>query len=342
MATKAKPGRVRIAGSSCLVTGGAGFIGSHLVEALCRAGAREVRVVDNLANGKWDNLEPVADEPGLVVYEESVLDWPVMAAACQGADVVFHLACLGVRHSLHAPFENHQVNAEGTLVTLEAARQARVKRFIYVSTSEIYGTAQYAPMDEGHPPQPMTVYGASKLAGECYARAYHRTHGFPAVMVRPFNNYGPRSHYEGDAGEVIPRFVTRALAGLPPVIFGDGTQTRDFIFVTDTARALIAIAEGERCLGETVNVGSGAEVTVNELAETVLRAVGRNDLRVCYDVARPGDVLRLCADTKKLGSLVTFAPQVSFADGLGRLVAWFRQHPEAAAGAQPVRNWEAA
>ena len=187
-----------------LVTGGAGFIGSHLVTVLLEGGAREVRVLDNFATGRHANLDHLRNDPRLCIHEGSVLDDAAAAHSCAGVDVVFHLACLGVRHSLHAPLENHRVNAEGTLIMLEAARHAEVGRFVHVSSSEVYGTARYTPMDEEHPTCPTTVYGAGKLAGESYARAYFATYSFPTVVVRPFNNFGPRSHFEGDSGEVIP------------------------------------------------------------------------------------------------------------------------------------------
>src|SRR5205807_8697625 len=149
-----------------------------------------------------------------------------------------HLACLGVRHSIHSPLENHEVNATASQHLLEEAKKADVRRLVYVSSSEVYGTARWAPMTEEHPTFPMTVYGASKLTGECYTRAYHRTYAFPTVVVRPFNTYGPHCHHEGDSGEVIPKFMLRCMAGRSLVIFGDGTQTRDFTYVSDTARGI--------------------------------------------------------------------------------------------------------
>ena len=175
--------------------------------------------------------------------------------AAKDIGVIFHLACLGVRHSLHNPLENHQVNALGTLNVLEAARAAKVQRFVYVSTSEVYGRATDFPIRETTATWPLTVYGGSKLAGEHYARAYFECFGLPAVCVRPFNNYGPRSHFEGDTGEVIPRFMLRALSGLPPVIFGDGSHTRDFLFVRDCVETLAKIAECDALVGGVVNLG---------------------------------------------------------------------------------------
>ncbi len=232
-------------GRSVVVTGGAGFIGSSLVRTLADAGA-SVTVVDNLVNGTRENLADVLG-PRCNLSVADVRDRAAMTVALTGADVVFHLACLGVRHSIHAPVENHDVNASGTLTLLEAARSAGVGRFVYVSSSEVYGTARYAPMPEDHPTEPLTVYGGSKLAGERYTHAYFRTYGMETVVVRPFNAFGPRCHHEGDSGEVIPKFMLRCLAGLPMVVFGDGTQTRDFTFVTDTARGHHARRHHRRC-----------------------------------------------------------------------------------------------
>jgi UDP-glucose 4-epimerase len=207
-----------------LITGGAGFIGSELIRQLAARGDRVV-AVDNLVNGRRENLEGlIPDRVELVVADIRDRDW--MAELMRGVDLVFHLACLGVRHSIHAPDENHEVNATATLGLLEAARAAGAGRFIYVSSSEVYGTARRVPMTEDHPTFPMTVYGASKLAGECYTRAFYETYGYPTVVVRPFNAFGPRCHHEGDCGEVIPRFLLRCLAGRPMIVFGDGTQTR--------------------------------------------------------------------------------------------------------------------
>ena len=207
--------------SIVLVTGGAGFIGSELVRQLADRGER-VLIVDNLVNGARGNVEEVlSDRVRLLVADIRALDR--FERELTDVRVVYHLACLGVRHSIHSPLENHDVNATATLTLLAACRAAGVPRFVYVSSSEVYGTAKRVPMSEDHPAFPCTVYGASKLAGECFARAYHRTYGYPTVVVRPFNTYGPRSHHEGDSGEVIPKFMLRCLAGLPMVVFGDGT-----------------------------------------------------------------------------------------------------------------------
>jgi UDP-glucose 4-epimerase len=319
-------------GTRVLVTGGAGFIGSHLVDELVRRGAASVTVVDDLVNGRRENLahhtaDGAADDVRVRLVAEDIRSEAALALV-DDADVVFHLACLGVRHSLHDPRENHEVNATATLELLERARAAGVRRFVHVSSSEVFGTAQYAPMDEKHPTWPETVYGGSKLAGEAYARAAYRTHGMPVVVVRPFNTFGPRSHFEGDSGEVLPRTIVRALCGLPGFVYGDGEQTRDFLHVSDTARALAEIAECDAAVGRTVNVGSGAEVTINELVTTVARLAGRPDLEPVRLEARPGDVRRLLVDNTLVRELTGFEPRTGFEQGVADLVDWFRSRPE--------------
>ena len=324
-----------------IVTGGAGFIGSELVRQLAESGAR-IAVVDNLVNGTRENL---AGLPGdrVTLLEHDIRDVAAYATLLRETEVVYHLACLGVRHSVHSPIENHDVNATATLRLLEASRAAAVPKFVYVSSSEVYGTACWAPMSEDHPTSPSTVYGGSKLAGEAYTRAFHRTYAYPTVVVRPFNTYGPRSHHEGDSGEVIPKFLLRCLAGKPMVIFGDGTQTRDFTFVADSARGIILAGTLAVAVGRTINLGSGSEVTINDLARAVARTAGRPDTDIVHDEGRPGDVLRLCADMSQARALLGYEVRVPLADGLTQLLEWYRVRgvsPEELLRTEVVRNWD--
>lgn len=322
-----------------LVTGGAGFIGSELVRQLLARGDRVV-VVDNFVNGTRANL-PLDDR--LRVVEADIRDLPALAPWLAGTSTVYHLACLGVRHSVHAPVENHHVNATGTLGLLQASRAAGVSKFVYVSSSEVYGTARWVPMTEDHPTFPCTVYGGSKLAGESYTRAFHKTYGYATVVVRPFNTYGPRSHHEGDSGEVIPKFLLRSLAGRPLVIFGDGTQTRDFTYVSDSARGILLAGDHPAAVGRTINLGYGAETTIAELARVVAQAAGRPGAPVEHVEGRPGDVLRLYADMTQARELLGYQPAVGLEDGLARLLAWYREQggdPRTLLEAEVVRNWE--
>jgi UDP-glucose 4-epimerase len=324
-----------------LVTGGAGFIGSELVRQLAALGHRVV-VVDNLVNGRRENLDGILGADFELIVGD-IRDRGLISSVVADADVVFHLACLGVRHSIHSPVENHEVNASGTLALLNAARDASVKRFVYVSSSEVYGTAQTVPITEEHPTQPMTVYGASKLAGESYTRAFHKTYKFPTVVVRPFNSYGPRSHHEGDSGEVIPKFLLRCMAGKPMVIFGDGTQTRDFTYVGDTARGILSAGFSDACIGETINLGGGKEISILELASTIATLFGRTDAEIIHTDPRPGDVLRLISDNAKARNLLAVEPEVTFADGLARLRDWYLGQPltpHEMLQQEVERNWE--
>src|SRR5262249_43376215 len=248
------------------------------------------------STGKEQNLATARAHGNVEFIRGDIRDRKLIADLVRDTDVVFHLACRGVRHSIGNPIESHQVNAEGTLNLLEEARQARIERFVHISSSEVYGTARIAPMDENHPTFPETVYGGAKLAGEAYARAYHQTYGLPTVVVRPFNNFGPRSHHEGDCGEVIPRFLVWALNGRPPIVFGDGSQTRDFIFVEETAHWLCRVAECDALVGQTLNLGSGKETSVNELAQIVYEEAGAVGLEPDFQPPRPGDVQRHLAD----------------------------------------------
>ena len=324
-----------------LVTGGAGFIGSELVRQLAGRDF-SVTVVDNLVNGRRENLQEILGK-NVELAVTDIRDQAAINSLLRGADLVFHLACLGVRHSIHSPVENHEVNASATLRLLKSARDAGIQRFVYVSSSEVYGTAKTAPITEDHPTLPMTVYGASKLAGESYTRAFWETYRYPTVVVRPFNAYGPRCHHEGDSGEVIPKFMLRCLAGRPMVIFGDGTQTRDFTFVEDTAAGILAAGISSGSIGQTINLGSGKEIQINDLANTMVKILGTGMARVEHVEGRPGDVLRLLADSSKAKKLLGFEPKIALADGLTRLRDWYLslgKSPEQLLEEEVVRNWE--
>lgn len=309
-----------------LVTGGAGFIGSHLVDQLIKEGCH-VRVIDNLVNGRIENISHLSKNDKFEFFRGSVTDPFDVTQAMKDIDVVFHLACLGVRHSIKHPFESHRVNAEGSLLTLQAASMSKVSKFVHCSSSEVYGTATYVPMPETHPTHPCTVYGAGKLVGEAYARAYHKTYNLDTVIIRPFNTYGERSHHEGDAGEVIPKAIVRALNENPILVFGDGSQTRDFTYVEDTARGLIAAAKCDDVIGHTLNIGSNFEISIKDLSEKILKATGNPVSGIEYVKNRPGDVLRLYADSTEFCKKTGWKPMITFDEGLEKTLQWFRSRP---------------
>lgn len=329
-------------GKNILVTGGSGFIGSHLVDTLIAEGHRVV-VVDNLINGKRENNREVANHPNFIFHEVDILEGDEMKNLMRGIDVVYHLACLGVRHSIHSPFENHLVNAEGSLNVLEAARANEVKKFFYISTSEIYGDIKSFPIDESGVPLPKTVYGSSKLAGENYAYSYWKCYGLDVTITRIFNNYGPRAHYEGDAGEIIPRSIVNIMYGQRPIIFGDGSVTRDFFYVKDTARALCQLLQTENITGEIINIGTGTEITMKDLAQTLLEMMGKaQELPIDFHPDRPADVPRLWVNPAKFERITGFKAGYTFEQGLQETIPYYRELMQEKNLLQEivVNNWE--
>ncbi len=323
-----------------LVTGGAGFIGSHLTDKLISLG-HNVSVLDNLVNGKEENLEEARKNNSFKFIKGDILDKRTCDTALKGMDIVYHLACLGVRHSLHSPFENHRVNAEGTLNVLEAAHKHKVKRFFYISTSEIYGDIKQFPIDENGVPLPKTVYGSSKLAGENYAYSYNKCFGMDVTVLRIFNNYGPRAHYEGDAGEIIPRSIVNLLYGKAPIVFGDGSVTRDFFYVKDTAAALAQLLDQTGITGEIINIGTGEEITMKNLLEELI-SVMKSPLKIEYLEDRPADVPRLWVNPAKFKKITGFNSAYSFAEGLKETVQFYTElkNKKDLLSEIKIKNWE--
>jgi UDP-glucose 4-epimerase len=235
------------------------------------------------------------------------------------------------------------VNATGTLLVLDEARRKRVARFLYCSSSEVYGNCGGEWLaEETSMCAPTTIYGAAKLAGEYYTQVYQRTYGLPVTIVRPFNSYGPRAHYRGDLAEVIPRFVIRALNGQPPVIFGSGSNGRDFTYVTDTVRGIKLAAEREAAIGRKINIGFGSMITIERIADLICAFCGHSDLKPVYAEPRPGDVHVLQADNRLARELLGFSPEVDVQVGLKRYIDWFRMchsKPDSVFEAAS-RNWK--
>jgi UDP-glucose 4-epimerase len=328
---------LELRGERVVVTGGAGFIGSHVVDRLVEMGADTV-VVDDLSVGTRENLRR-AEGNGARFVLGDVRDGELLEHELKSAAAVIHMACDNLRASLSRPFHTHEANAGGTLVTALAAVRAGVRRFAYVSSCEAYGSGRTLPMTEDHPLEPTTVYGASKAAGELYAQACMRTYGIEAVVIRPFNSYGPREHASGTSAEVIPKFATRILAGRPPVIFGDGSQTRDFTWVEETAEGIVRAAASDALVGEAVNIAYGRPVAIRELARLLLALLDAEHLVWEVDEARPGDVLRHHADTTRAREALGFEASVPIEEGLARYVEWVRATSAEPVAPQAVRNW---
>lgn len=330
---------MELTGRRIAVTGGAGFIGSHVVDRLTEANA-EVIAIDDLSVGSEANLE-AAMASGARLVVGSILDRELLDEELTDVDMVIHMACDNLRASLVDPLRTHEINARGTLVTALSAIDAGVERFVYVSSSEAYGSAVSRPMGEDHPLLPTTVYGASKAAGELNSQGCMRTYGLPVTVVRPFNAYGPREHSSGTSAEVIPKFVSRLINGKAPVVFGDGTQARDFTWVEETAAGIVAAASADALVGQAVNIGSGQATTILELAEMLLELFERPTDEVIFESARPGDVSHHHADVTKAGEACGFEATVALREGLSRYVEWVRasEHPETVGDADVVRNW---
>ena len=325
--------RPSLHGKSVLVTGGAGFIGSHLVDRLLAESPSRVTVVDNLFLGREENLAPARERfGGLQLYREDATDSEALARiiATEQVEVVFNLAVIPLPASLLRPQWSIEQNVALATVPCELLREERFATLIHFSSSEAYGSASYVPMDEAHPSVPSTPYAASKIAADHVVLSYVHTYGLDAGILRPFNNFGPRQNAGTYAG-IIPIVVQRALAGEPVTIFGDGEQTRDFVFVRDTVEAAVGSYCEPRTRGRIMNVASGREVSVNELVRELLELLG-SDVNVEHIAPRLGDVRRHAGDIGLARELIGFEPRTSLHDGLAATVAWYLAGVQVAGG----------
>jgi UDP-glucose 4-epimerase len=298
-----------------LVTGGAGFIGSHLAESLLAAGHR-VRVLDNLSTGKIANLSSC---PDVELIEGDIRDRAAVGGAVEGVDAIFHLAAVAsVAASVDDPVGTHQANFLGTLNLIEAARRGSVRRFLYAGSAAVYGDTAALPVREDATLKPMSPYAADKLAGEHYLGFYARAHGLDWTGFRFFNIYGPRQDPSSPYSGVISIFVQRALARAPVTIYGDGAQTRDFVYVGDLVEVLMRSMSEPGCSGQVLNVGRGVECSLLEMLESLERLAGARIERR-HEPRRVGDIRRSCADVSRLQQLLGYLPQTSMDVGLSRL-----------------------
>jgi len=306
---------------TALVTGGAGFIGSHLVEALLADGCR-VTVLDDLSSGNERNL-PVSSGR-LRFVRGDIRDRSAVADAMDGCEAVFHLAAVvSVPKTTQDPIGSAEVNEIGSLNVLEAARGAGVQRFVFASSSAVYGDDLRLPKREDMEPKPLTPYAVQKLAVEYHARVYSDLYGLPAASLRFFNVFGPRQDPSSPYSGVISVFMTRALSGEAPVINGDGRQSRDFVFVGDVVRALIGAATSPCAPGRVFNVGTGRSVTINQLWE-VVAALSGSTAEPVHGPPRPGDVPQSVSAIDAARADLGFKPRVSFEKGLEMTMAWYR------------------
>lgn len=304
-----------------LVTGGAGFIGSHLVEALVQRGD-QVRVLDNFSSGPRANLRHlVPDFRSLVVIEGDVRDADAVQMAMHEVDYVLHEAALvSVPQSMVDPQTAHAVNVTGTLNVLMAAREANVKRVVLASSCAVYGDNDDLPLRETSVTKPMSPYAASKLMGEVYGQLFYRAYGLPTTCLRYFNVYGPRQNPDGDYAAVIPKFAQRMKAGQPPIIYGDGSQTRDFVHVSDIVRANLLACNRDEAIGQIFNVASGCATSLLDLVEALNRLRAAR-LEPIFEPARAGDIRDSVGSSERIAAALGFKIETPLAIGLTQLAA---------------------
>ena len=305
-----------------LVTGGAGFIGSNLVEALVANGDR-VRVLDNFLTGKAENIEPFRSR--IEVIEGDIADLETCQRAVDGVDYILHKGALpSVPKSISLPIDSNRTNVSGIVNMLVAARDAKVKRFVFAGSSSAYGDTPTLPKHEEMPVRPKSPYAIQKVAGEMYCQTFHQIFGLETVVLRYFNIFGPRQDPTSFYSAVIPKFITACLRNEAPTIFGDGETSRDFTFIDNVVQAnLKACTADSACAGQVMNVACGGRVTLTELANVVREKLGRGQPPT-YGPERAGDVKHSLAAIEKAERLIDYRPVVTFPEGIARTVEWYR------------------
>jgi NAD dependent epimerase/dehydratase len=314
-------------GMRVLVTGAGGFIGSHLTERLVQVGAHPVAFLRYNSSGSRGWLEQSNHVKDIEFILGDIRDVDTVRQAVQKAEIVFHLAALiGIPYSYHAPVSYVQTNVEGSVNVLKAALDTGVKLFIHTSTSEVYGTAKYVPIDENHPLQGQSPYSASKIGGDKLAEAFHLAFNLPLITIRPFNTYGPRQ----SARAIIPTIITQALTQ-PSIRLGSLDPLRDLTYVEDTVEAFVQAAQHKEAIGEVINIGSGNETSVDSLVKTILEITGKK-IPVEYDEQRvrpqASEVMRLCADVRKAQQLLGWQSKTDLKEGLAKTIDWLQKNLE--------------
>jgi len=308
-----------------LVTGGAGFIGSHLVEKLLDLGYKVV-VLDNLYSGNMDNLSFLRKKhiDNFTFIRGDIRNYSDCIKACSEVDIVFHQAALrSVPESVENPQQYNEVNIKGTLNLLKAAKECKVKKFIFASSSAIYGDIDKLPQKETEYPQLISPYALTKLTGEYYCRIFNKIFGLETISLRYFNVYGPRQAPDDEYSAVIPKFITCVLNGETLPIYGSGRQSRDFVYVEDVVRANILAAQKDKLEGEVVNIASGESHSILDLANLLGKIVNKN-IKYTFFPQRSGDVFKTLADISKAEKLLGYKPKISFSEGLRRTLEWFK------------------
>lgn len=313
-----------IQGKNVLVTGGAGFIGSHLCDKLLECNAAKVVCLDNFFLGKMENLEEALTSKRFVLYRDDARNFGVLQAILEkeDIDVVYNMATIALNYSFFNPFDAYMVNVQIANTLLELLKIGAYNTLIHSSSSEAYGTAQYSPMDENHPTDPTTPYAAGKAAADLMVHSFAKVLDLDISIIRPFNNYGPRQNAEGALAAIIPATAKRIREGGKPIVEGDGEQSRDFIYVGDTVRAFVLAYEKEESRGKIINLGSGKDISINKLLEGIcsyMQYTGEWEHRP----GRTSDVRKLCACSKRAKELLGFEPQINFEVGLKNTLDWY-------------------
>ncbi len=304
-----------------VITGGSGFIGSHLVEELARN--NEVIVIDDLFTGKIENIEHLIDKEGVIFKKGDIRNLHLLINNFRDADYVFHQAAVvSVPLSIKSPVLTNEVNVNGTLNVLIASRECNVKKVVYASSCAVYGDNPNLPLKEDMSPMPLSTYAVSKLAGEYYCQIFNEVYGLSTVSLRYFNVYGPRQDANSDYAAVIPKFIKRVLENKPPIIYGDGEQTRDFIYVEDIVKSNMLAAESNAT--DVFNVASGKKISINRLANAIIDAIMGAYLKPIHDKPRLGDIKDSLADISKTKKRLNFNPKYSLKKGLKETIEWCR------------------